>query len=633
MSWLYTIVFAGLLFSSGDDVTVIDKQNAALETPSANDLVFDETEKFEKTYPITAKGRISVSNVNGSIVVEAWDKNEVRLEATKIADSKETLADADIDVDSQSDSFSVKADYKSWNWSDRRNENRSRRLEVQFHLWVPRTAVLNEIETVNGSVSVSNFTNFTKISAVNGNVTAANLRGAASLSTVNGEVSADFDQLEKGSRINLTTVNGRVQLSIPSDANATIKADSLNGSITNDFGLPVRKGQYVGRDLYGKVGSGEVQIRLNSVNGRLAITRKNDGKNVNPATNLLPEKGKTEDWENEDTEGSFNSAQLNRDVARAVHDAERESAKAVKDVQKAVAKIKPELEKIKIADLEKLNIQIDTAEMQKSIAEALRVQSAVLARMDDAIFLGAPRMEKKTNTFIVKGTQKISLDAKNCNVKVRGWDKPEVRYVLTELSGRRDNKPATVKEEQTGSGVSIVVVSDGDEHDGRGFFHGNSERRLEVFVPRKSDLRIESDGEIRLEGVSGSIELIGNDGAINVRESDGKLNVSNVDGQIRIVGFRGELDAETTDGDVFIEGDFSRINGKSVDGRFVLTLPENIDADIESPCDRLAIEDLPNNKKISDKIWRFGKGGRKYQFTSVDGSLLVQNSDLVTANE
>ena len=79
----------------------------------------------------------------------------------------------------------------------------------------------------------------------------------------------------------------------------TVKADSLNGNITNDFGLPVNKGKYVGRNLYGRLGGGDVQIKLSSVNGGLAIGRRNDGRSLSPATNLLPEKGKDDDWDSD----------------------------------------------------------------------------------------------------------------------------------------------------------------------------------------------------------------------------------------------------------------------------------------------------------------------------------------------
>src|SRR5215203_4413612 len=193
MSWLYSLVFAGLLFSSNGDQVTNHLQDSTAPVPAFQTGFGDEIEKFEHTYPLTKNGNVSVSNVNGSIVVEAWDREEVKLEATKIADSKESLADVDLDIESTPSTFSVEADYKASNWNDKRNENRSRKLEVEFHLFVPRTAILNEIETVNGSVTVSNFTNTTKISAVNGNVNATNLRGAATLSTVNGQVMADFD--------------------------------------------------------------------------------------------------------------------------------------------------------------------------------------------------------------------------------------------------------------------------------------------------------------------------------------------------------------------------------------------------------------------------------------------------------
>src|SRR5215207_2874492 len=178
MSWLYSLVFAGLLFSSNGDEPLSRTQDVSARVPSTEVIVTDEIEKFEKTYPLSKNGNVSVSNVNGSIIVEAWDRDEVRLEATKIADSKETLADVQLDINSTADSFSVEADYKAWKWKDKdQNGDRRRRIEVEFKLSVPRSAVLNEIETVNGNVLVSNFINVTKVSAVNGNVNATNLRG------------------------------------------------------------------------------------------------------------------------------------------------------------------------------------------------------------------------------------------------------------------------------------------------------------------------------------------------------------------------------------------------------------------------------------------------------------------------
>lgn len=637
MSWLYSLVFAGLLFSSNGDRALNHAHNNAAPSLATEIVVADEIEKFEQTYPLAKNGNVSVSNVNGSIVVEAWDRDEVRLEATKIADTKETLADVDIKVEATADSFSVQADYKSWNWNDKKNENRNRRLEVEFRLSVPRTAVLNEIETVNGSVTVSNFTNVTKVSAVNGNVTATNLKGTANLSTVNGHVMADFDRVDASSKINLSTVNGQVSLVVPSDVNATIKADSLNGNITNDFGLPVRKGQYVGRDLYGRVGSGEAQIKLNSVNGPLSIGRKNDGRSPNPATNLIPNKKADEDWDSDtdDESTSVEAAKVDREVARAMRESRKMTAESMKEAQKAIESVGPQLEKIKIDELkklEKMKIDIDGEKIQTKVKEGMLQQRAAMDKMRQTVwFSGAPVVEKKRNTIPVKGTSHVSIEAKGCAVSVRGWDRSEVQYVVTEVVGRR-GQPATVTEETKDSNVTLRVVnnSNGDPFPTPAFQLSPERVRIEVFVPRKSNLRIITDGEIRLDGVSGNIELKGEDESINVRDVDGQLNLSANEAQIRVIGFKGDFDSHTACGDVFLEGDFKKLSAKATDGTVTLTLPENANASFISNTEVEA--EGVNVIREDEHTWRLGKGGSRFNFDFSEGKLVVRSSAAVNSN-
>lgn len=617
MSWLYTLVFASLLIPSDGDATAARSYKDIHTAVVENITVKDEIEKFDQTYPITPNGRVSVSNVNGSIEVVAWDRNEVRLEATKIADSRETLADVELKIDSRPDSFRVETDYKDWGWKDKAEKNDHRRLEVQFRVSVPRTAMLNEIETVNGSVTASNFVNFTKISAVNGSVTAGNLRGTASLSTVNGTVSADFDRLEQGSKINLSTVNGRVNLMLPSDANATVKADSLNGSITNGFGLPVRKGEYVGRDLHGRLGNGDVQIKLDSVNGALAINKKADGRPVSPATNLLPAKGERE---SPDGYRGVNTEKMNRDIQNAMRDAQRETARASRAAKR-------ELEKIKIPELEKLKVEFDSMKLDTQIKESIKVQERTLGRVHDAMWFGdTPMGQRGANSFAIKGSSKVAIDAKNCDVRVRGWDKQEIKYVLTEFRRIEEGGPLSIKETQSAAGVSISVTG------GPGRMSQEADSpRLEIYVPRRSDLKISTKGEIRLEGVTGDIDLTGSNNSIDVRGSEGKLRVANTDGIVRIVGFKGDLNAKTHDGEIYLDGDFFRIDAEAVDGKFVLTVPAGLDADIQVPTETMAVEDIPNGQKMSDSSWRLGKGGKRYKFNSVDGSLEVRNRELINS--
>lgn len=638
MSWLYSIVIAGLMFTNDGEMAPIDQKVFKNQDTSAV-VRLDETERFEQTYPLSPKGRVNVSNVNGSITVEAWDRPEVKLEAVKTADSRESLADVDIKIDARADSFSVEADYDNTHRRNGGEWKNHRKLEVEFRLTVPRTAVLDEIETVNGSVTVSNFVNYTRVSAVNGQVRAANLRGTAKLSTVNGTVDASFDRLETGSQVTLETVNGRVNLQIPSDASATVKADTLNGSITNDFGLPVRKGEYVGRDLHGRIGGGDVQIRLESVNGGLSIARKNDGKTASPATNLLPPKRGNSDGDDADDSNKqvSKSAKIDKEVAKAVADSRREAARAVREAQRELKNLGPELEKlaresVKVtADaMAQADAVIDSEVFKEQLKEAKIFQREEMTRFADANwFSGAPTVEKKSATFGVKGTPKVSIDARNCNVTVRGWDRSEVQYSVKKFA-RRSAPPLDYKVTNNDSTVNIKIVNAES-----GEFSGENTVRVEVFVPKKSDLKITTDGEIRLEGVTGELELNGGDEAVNIRDSGGRMRLAVADALVRIVGFSGELDAKSADGETYLEGDFQKLAARTVDGSIVLTMPENADFNVESNLKAIEtggfdFQTLGDGQ--STTRWRIGKGGANYLlYTSADGKIAVRGRNGLVA--
>jgi hypothetical protein len=357
MQWLSSLLFASLLASSNGNLPLQTVQNQTQNQTVSQNIV-EESERFEQTYPFNSNGKIEISNINGSITVEAWDKNEIKLEAVKYAESKEWLDEVKLKIDASQSVFSVETDYGSW--QNRKGGNWGKNggnIRVEFHLYVPKNAYLDEIETINGTVNVLNMQNFTKASAVNGEVRAVNLRGSAEISTVNGTTEAAFDNLQSTDKISLSTVNGRVNLTIPSDADATIKADTVNGGINNDFGLPVKKGQYVGRDLYGKLGNGDVKIKLSSVNGALSINRKKDGREIKSVVNLLPAKDKdVEDWES----GNFgiSNEKLNKDIAKASKDAGKQARIAITQA------------KLELEELDRSNREAELDEQRQAMIEA-----------------------------------------------------------------------------------------------------------------------------------------------------------------------------------------------------------------------------------------------------------------------
>lgn len=622
MSWLYTIFIAGLLFSAGTDHGTDRSRPSQLTNKAEVSQTQQVTERFEQTYPLTSHGKVSLSNVNGAIVIEAWDRNEVRVEATKIADSKESLDLVSIDVNARPELLRIEAKYKPWDQWGEKDDYRRRKIEVQFRLMVPRNAVLSDIDSVNGSVTVSNFTNLIKISAVNGNVLATNLRGTAKLSTVNGQVRASYDSLDSGATVFCDTVNGKVNLELPSDVNATLKAESLNGEISNSFGLPVRKGKYVGRDLFGRVGNGDVQIKLSAVNGSLFIGRKKDGKNPSSVTNLLNMNSEDDDEDSDDNE-EYDSAA----AAAAAAEATRKSAKAV---EKGLKESQKALEKMQLPDMKdvEVNVNVTNKIIKDGIATGI-AQAGPLPRMiDGPLFPGTTSVDQKSRSFDVKGTPKVTVDAPMCNIRVRGWDQQVVKYVLTDAKTNREI-PLSVNENVNDNTVTIKL-SNGARRRSMMFGEGEERDRLEVYVPRKSDIRVASSHEIRIESVNGNIDIDGEDESVSVRDSEGTLRLSNGDGLIRVVGFKGDLELKSGDSEIYLEGDFSKIDSCAVDAKITLTMPQNKSASIST---NTAIESEGLNiVRESDHTWRLGNGGPKYNFDFSGGTLVVRNQTRIETN-
>jgi DUF4097 and DUF4098 domain-containing protein YvlB len=238
------------------------------------------TEEFHQTYAISSDGRIELDNINGPVHISSWERNEVKVDAVKYADTKERLDEAKIEIDSGKDYLSIRTKYpdhnNNWNWGSHNNP-----ASVEYTLTVPRTASLDEIKLINGALDLTGISGEVRASCINGRLEAHDLSGRAKLSTINGRLDARFAQLS-GQDVDLNSVNGSLELTIPSDSNAEVDASTVSGGISNDFGLRVNDHRFVGHDLRGELGKGGSHIRLSDVNGRIEIRHAQDGRAMSP---------------------------------------------------------------------------------------------------------------------------------------------------------------------------------------------------------------------------------------------------------------------------------------------------------------------------------------------------------------
>lgn len=238
---------------------------------AASGVSADVTEELTFSFPIKQGGRVSVDNINGNVTVIGGSGSTVEVTALKKAGTQEYLEGLKIIIDDSPDAVRIETDHpnrsgmgKWFDWGDSSGS-------VTYTLHVPSHVELDAIESVNGDLEISGVNALVKASTVNGDIRARDLVSDANVETVNGTIEASFARFDGNQKADCETVNGRLIVHLPDNADARVSAETINGGIDGkDFGLATNKG-FVGRDLDGSIGSGSARLQLNTVNGAIKI--------------------------------------------------------------------------------------------------------------------------------------------------------------------------------------------------------------------------------------------------------------------------------------------------------------------------------------------------------------------------
>jgi DUF4097 and DUF4098 domain-containing protein YvlB len=636
--------------------------------------------EFHQSYPLAAGGRVSLENIQGAVRVIGWDRNEVRVDAVKRAYSAERLAEADIRVEATADAVRIKTRYpqNTLNFNNSAEERFNNPASVEYTLSVPRGARLDSITLVNGALSIEGMTGEVKASSVNGHVAARGLSSRVRLSVVNGALEAAFNQLGAANDIELTSVNGPVTVTLPSDSNAELRANSVHGTIGNDFGLPVRRGPYVGRDLAGTLGAGGASVKLSSVNGPVRIRRAADGRPLSPVTNHLSEtrrSGDEEDGDDEDDvekgieetnrelrEAEREILESSREIERATRETERERQDAAREAARELRESKREIEEAKReaerehldaareAERERREIEREKQEIERERRRGTRtttsrtrtiIDGRVVSDTGDSVEYGDPGFrQQESKSFKTTGTPRVRVETFEGYVNVRAWDKPEVSLTaFKRASDEHEMKGIKLRAEQ--SGGEIVLAAEFDKSFARAVkkegervvaFSSGASVSYELFVPRSALVRASTgDGRLSVEGVNGELDLRTGDGPIQVTGGRGRLHAQTGDGRINVTDYDGEAEARTGDGRISLDGRFTRVNARTGDGSISLALPANTNATIETNAesvfnDGLAVAEGEDSQPPSRGVrrWRIGQGGNLFSLQTGEGRIFLR---------
>ena len=240
---------------------------ALFATPGFGSVVNRQT--FEHSYPLAPGGSFLLENVNGSVQVEGWDRDEVEVEAVKTADTDgQDLERVKIDVDSAPGQVSVHTRYP---------KGQGVEVAVEYHVHVPYRVLLGSICTVNGSVLVRGVDGGGDLRSVNGNVEVLNSAGRFSAKTTNGDLRLELHEVLDGAPMNLETVNGSVILGLPCNAKANLKVLSMNGEFHSELPVTSTAGEPEPRAFRGKIGTGGGEISVRTINGGVRLILQRPG--------------------------------------------------------------------------------------------------------------------------------------------------------------------------------------------------------------------------------------------------------------------------------------------------------------------------------------------------------------------
>ncbi len=251
-----------------------------LNAGAQRDRDYEKREEIHKTLPLRAGGIFSLKNINGSVTVETWSKNQVDIYAEKaVRGRRENLDKIKIEIDSGSSFVRVDTIYP---------KIKNFRGRVKYEIKVPEGIELENVRSVNGSVHVTGPVGDVEASSTNGNVVVSDVSGTMSLKTTNGGVKAtDVDgeilaRSTNGSiyltvnsvtdKITARSTNGGITLNIESrNIDADLEARTTNGRIQVDFPVTIQGGWSSKRSIEGRIGEGGPLVTLKTTNGSIKV--------------------------------------------------------------------------------------------------------------------------------------------------------------------------------------------------------------------------------------------------------------------------------------------------------------------------------------------------------------------------
>ena len=238
-------------------------------------------QEFSETRPLPPGGRIFLENFNGSVEMMGWDRGEVQITGEKYASTQDVLEQMQIEAVAEGGSLRIRTI---------RPALRNCNCGAKYTLRLPRKAVLDRIETSNGSLRLEAIEGEARLRTSNGSLTVIDVKGPLEATTSNG--SLEINGYEGSAT--LKTSNGRIR---GSGIRGRIEAETSNGSMdiviaepaaglpmrftTSNGGINLTLDKWAGSGLVARTSNASINLRLpEGVNAQLQASTSNGSINT-----------------------------------------------------------------------------------------------------------------------------------------------------------------------------------------------------------------------------------------------------------------------------------------------------------------------------------------------------------------
>ena len=234
-------------------------------------------------------GRVVADILMGGITVEGYDGSEVVIEAAG-QDSE-----PQVETPGRARGLTRIPNVSTGLEVEERNnvmtiESSAMSRVTNLRIRVPFDTSLNLDTVSGGDIVVSDVRGEIEVDNTNGAVRLTNIGGSVVANALNGEVVVTFTSVTPDTPMSFSTLNGEIDVTLPTNINATIKMKTDNGEIYSDFEIELQAGGgqeivdesrgdrnriRIDKTITGNINGGGPEFQLTTFNGNIYIRKGN----------------------------------------------------------------------------------------------------------------------------------------------------------------------------------------------------------------------------------------------------------------------------------------------------------------------------------------------------------------------